>query len=171
MAAPTKLPWRTSNGAMLTCTCSIASSEIGATLVRSPGCRPRPNELLKIRTVNGDVVEPVILAGERRAARLRRQPRDRLEASGDRRQVRDIVAIDRGRGAGSRRREDRIAHARHFNLFGDRNGFDADVNVTGDAEVDVDVLDGLRRERRRRHRRCRPPESCTVRRRACAGIE
>ncbi len=32
---------------MLTCTCSIASIEIGATLVRSPGCPPRPNELLK----------------------------------------------------------------------------------------------------------------------------
>ena len=32
---------------MLTCTCSIASSEIGATPVRSPGWPPRPNELLK----------------------------------------------------------------------------------------------------------------------------
>ena len=45
--APTKLPCRTSNGATLTCTCSIASSEIGATPVRSPGWPPRPNELLK----------------------------------------------------------------------------------------------------------------------------
>ncbi len=45
--APTKLAWRTSKGATLTCTCSIASSEIGATPVRSPGCPPRPNELLK----------------------------------------------------------------------------------------------------------------------------
>ena len=34
--APMKLPWRTSYGATLTCTCSIASSEIGATPVRSP---------------------------------------------------------------------------------------------------------------------------------------
>ena len=32
---------------MLTCTCSIASIEIGATPVRSPGWPPRPNELLK----------------------------------------------------------------------------------------------------------------------------
>ena len=32
---------------MLTCTCSMASSEIGATPVRSPGWPPRPNELLK----------------------------------------------------------------------------------------------------------------------------
>src|SRR5688500_11424290 len=31
---------------MLTCTCSIASIEIGATPVRSPGWPPRPNELL-----------------------------------------------------------------------------------------------------------------------------
>ena len=31
---------------MLTCTCSMASSEIGATPVRSPGWPPRPNELL-----------------------------------------------------------------------------------------------------------------------------
>ena len=45
--APTKLPWRTSYGATLTCTCSIASSEIGATPVRSPGWPARPNELLK----------------------------------------------------------------------------------------------------------------------------
>ncbi len=42
-----KLPCRTSYGATLTCTCSMASSEIGATPVRSPGCPPRPNELLK----------------------------------------------------------------------------------------------------------------------------
>src|SRR6266576_3043224 len=47
MPAPTKLPWRTSYGATFTCTCSSASSEIGVTLVRSPGCPPRPNELLK----------------------------------------------------------------------------------------------------------------------------
>ena len=46
-AAPTKLPWRTSNGAMLTCTCSIAASEIGATPDVSPGELRRPNELLK----------------------------------------------------------------------------------------------------------------------------
>ena len=45
--APTKLPWRTSYGATLTCTCSIASIEMGATPVRSPGWPPRPNELLK----------------------------------------------------------------------------------------------------------------------------
>ena len=32
---------------MLTWICSIDSSEIGATLVRSPGCAPRPKELLK----------------------------------------------------------------------------------------------------------------------------
>src|SRR5262245_39927353 len=32
---------------MLTCSCSIDSSEIGATFVRSPGAEPRPNELLK----------------------------------------------------------------------------------------------------------------------------
>src|SRR4029450_12582186 len=32
---------------MLTCSCSIDSSEIGATLVRSPGCAPRPKEVLK----------------------------------------------------------------------------------------------------------------------------
>ena len=36
-----------SKGAMLTCTCSIDSSEIGATLVRSPGAEPSPNALLK----------------------------------------------------------------------------------------------------------------------------
>src|SRR3954463_3718063 len=50
MPAPVKLPWRTSYGATLTCTCSIASSEIGATPVRSPMppvVTPRPNELLK----------------------------------------------------------------------------------------------------------------------------
>jgi hypothetical protein len=47
MPPPMKLPWRTSNGATLTCTCSMASSEIGATPVRSPGWPPRPNELLK----------------------------------------------------------------------------------------------------------------------------
>ena len=48
--APVKLPCRTSYGATLTCTCSIASSEIGATPVRSPMppvVTPRPNELLK----------------------------------------------------------------------------------------------------------------------------
>src|SRR6266566_6676693 len=45
--APTKLPCRTSYGATLTCTWSSASSEIGATLVRSPGSPPNPNELLK----------------------------------------------------------------------------------------------------------------------------
>jgi hypothetical protein len=45
--APTKLPWRTSYGAICTCTCSMASIEIGATPVRSPGWLPRPNELLK----------------------------------------------------------------------------------------------------------------------------
>ena len=50
-------------------------------------------------------------------------------------------------GAGSRRREDGIAHARHFDLFGNGNRLDADVDVAGHAEVDVDVLDGLRRER------------------------
>ena len=47
--APVKLPCRTSYGATLTCTCSIASSEIGATPVRSPMppvVTPRPNELL-----------------------------------------------------------------------------------------------------------------------------
>ena len=32
---------------MLTCTCSMASIEIGETPVRSPGWPPRPNELLK----------------------------------------------------------------------------------------------------------------------------
>ena len=46
-AAPTKLPCRTSNGAMFTCTASMASIEIGATPVRSPGWPERPNELLK----------------------------------------------------------------------------------------------------------------------------
>src|SRR5712692_1351418 len=48
--APVKLPCRTSYGATFTCTCSIASSEIGATPVRSPMApvvTPRPNELLK----------------------------------------------------------------------------------------------------------------------------
>ena len=43
-------PSGTSYGATLTCTCSIASSEIGATPVRSPippVVTPRPNELLK----------------------------------------------------------------------------------------------------------------------------
>ncbi len=45
--APTKLPCRTSKGATLTWTCSMASSEIGATPVLSPGWPPRPNELLK----------------------------------------------------------------------------------------------------------------------------
>src|SRR5215510_6525807 len=48
--APVKLPWRTSYGATFTCTCSIASSEIGATPVRSPMppvVTPSPNELLK----------------------------------------------------------------------------------------------------------------------------
>ena len=48
--APTKLPSLTSYGATLTWTCSIASSEIGATPVRSPGppvAVSRPNEPLK----------------------------------------------------------------------------------------------------------------------------
>jgi hypothetical protein len=48
--APTKLPWRTSYGATLTCTCSMASSEMGATPVRSPGVPvvvSSPNEPLK----------------------------------------------------------------------------------------------------------------------------
>ena len=48
--APVKFPCRTSYGATFTCTWSIASSEIGATPVRSPMppvVTPRPNELLK----------------------------------------------------------------------------------------------------------------------------
>src|SRR5207245_5433378 len=47
MPAPTKLPWRTSYGATFTWSCSMASSETGATPVRSPGCPASPNELLK----------------------------------------------------------------------------------------------------------------------------
>src|SRR2546426_591066 len=47
MPAPTKLPWRTSYGATFTWSCSRASSETGATPVRSPGCPASPNELLK----------------------------------------------------------------------------------------------------------------------------
>ncbi len=42
-----KLPWRTSKGATLTCTCSIAASDIAATPVLSPGVLPNPKELLK----------------------------------------------------------------------------------------------------------------------------
>jgi hypothetical protein len=50
---------------MLTCTCSIASIEIGATPVRSPGWPPRPNELLNAAPLTGHVVHAVIRAAER----------------------------------------------------------------------------------------------------------
>ena len=79
--APMKLPCRTSYGATLTCTCSIASSEIGATPVRSPGWPPSPNELLKYEPSTvmlfirlswpAKVPEPPY-SGERRAMSLMR---------------------------------------------------------------------------------------------------
>ena len=121
IAAPMKLPWRTSNGAMLTCTCSSDSSEIGATLVRSPGCEPRPKELLKyepstvmlLSRLSWPANEVPLACGVSRVT-----DSNRPEIVGS---VRDVFAADRGRGAGSRRCEHRIAHAGHFDFFGDRD--------------------------------------------------
>ena len=48
MFAPVKPPWRTSNGAIDTCTCSTASNGTGSALVCPPGAgSSRPNGLLK----------------------------------------------------------------------------------------------------------------------------
>ena len=112
------------------------------------GLRAETEGVVEVRTVDRDVVEAVVLPRERVAARLRRESGDRFETSGNCRERRDVLAADRRCGTCSRRREDGVAHGCDFNLLGDGDGFHGDVDVTGHAEVDADVLDGLRREGR-----------------------
>src|SRR5438874_3623842 len=101
--APTKLPCRTSYGATLTCTCSIASSEIGATPVRSPGCPARPNELLKyepsivmlLNRLSWPAKLPLPLyCGERRAMSLMRPEIVGSDASSSRSTAVDAPVCD-----------------------------------------------------------------------------
>ena len=101
----------------------MASSEIGATPVRSPGWPPRPNELLKYGAVDRHVVH---------AAVLRRRTSWRREVCGVRRvkslmrplhgrQRRQRLAVDRGGRAGARRAEHRVGLRRDRHRFGDRD--------------------------------------------------
>ena len=142
--APVKLPWRTSYGATLTCTCSIASSEIGATPVRSPMppvVTPRPNELLKYEPVHRHVVRAVVLAGERAvAAVLRRQPGDVGDAAGNGRQRRELLARDGRGGAGASRAEHRIARADDRDGLGNGRDLQRERQFLRDAEVQRDVV-------------------------------
>ena len=153
--APVKLPWRTSYGATFTCTCSMASSEIGATPVRSPMppvVTPEPERVVEVRAVDGHVVRAIVLAGERAgAAVLRRQARDVGDAARDRRQSREILAHD-GRGrAGVRRAEHRIARADDGNRFGNRGDLQRELELLRHAEAQGQVvLDGSGESRQRR---------------------
>ena len=137
--APVKLPWRTSYGATLTCTCSIASSEIGATPVRSPMppvVAPRPNELLKyepstvmlfVRLSWPANVPMPPYCGVSRVMSVMRPVIGR--------QRREVLAHHGGGRAGARRAEHRIARADDGDRFGDGRDLEREVEILRDAEA------------------------------------
>ena len=153
---------------MLTCTCSIASSEIGATPVRSPGWPPRPNELLKAAPLT------VMLF-----MRLSAPPNELVpEVCG----VRRVKSLIRPRTVGSDASVSRLTEVAapvrpELNTVSDcavtvtvsvtAIGLTSNVEVGGDAEVDLDVLDSSPARTPRCRCRCTRRSPSTGRRRAC----
>src|SRR5581483_6810790 len=69
------------------------------------------------RSVDLDVVQAVVLAGEGVAARLRSEPSQIADAAADRRETLDVLPRDLRRGARAARAEDRIDGGRHVDGF------------------------------------------------------
>ena len=112
-----------------------------ATPVRSPGCAAEAERVVEVGPVDRDVVETIVLAGERHAAGLRRQARDVADAAGDRRQRRDALAAHRRRRAGARRTEHRVGlRGDRDRLLDARSACTLERQIGRDAEVDRDVL-------------------------------
>ena len=89
---------------------------------------------------------PAVLAGKRAvAAGLRRQARQVADATGNRRQLGDILARDRRRRTGAARREDRIHRWRSLQRFRQPpRACSVKFDVLRDAEREVDVVLRLR---------------------------
>ena len=99
------------------------------------GLTAQSERVVEVGPIDGDVVHPVVLTGERAApAVLWRQARDVVDAARDGRQHFELVARHRCRRAGSRRAEHRTRFTRDGNGLGNTRQRQREGHVLHDAE-------------------------------------